>query len=110
MTAGTAGDSRVFFIESGQVSVLVPLDDGAHHRIASLGPGMNFGEMLLLGQTTRSATVCADSHVRCRILESSELEKIAAREPQLKIILLENLGKDMANTLRRATQWIAALA
>jgi glutaminase len=110
VTAGTAGDSRVFFIESGQVSVLVPLEDGAHHRIASLGPGMNFGEMVLLGQTTRSATVCADSPVRCRILESSELEKISAREPQLKIILLENLGKDMANTLRRATQWIAALA
>jgi hypothetical protein len=28
----------------------------------------------------------------------------------LKITLLENLTKDMADKLRRATQWIAALA
>jgi glutaminase len=66
--------------------------------------------MVLLGQTTRSATVCADSEVTCRILEASALEHIAATEPILKIILLENLGKDMAKSLRRATQWIAALA
>ena len=110
LTAGQAGDGRVFFIESGQVSVLVPLDDGAHHRITSLGPGMNFGEMVLLGQAIRSATVCADTKVRCRILESQDLEKIAATSPILKIIVLENLASDLANSLRRARQWIAALA
>lgn len=30
--------------------------------------------------------------------------------PLLKITLLENLAKDMASKLRRATQWIGALA
>lgn len=110
VTAGHAGDGRVFFIESGQASVLVPLADGAHHRITSLGAGMNFGEMVLLGQTMRSATVCADTEVRCRVLESRQLDELAAEFPQLKIVLLENLAKDMAKSLRRATQWIAALA
>ena len=110
VTAGQAGDGRMYFIESGQVSVLVPLADGAHHRITSLSAGMNFGEMVLLGQTSRTATVCADTEVRCRILESRKLEQMAAESPLLKIILLENLAKDMANSLRRATQWIAALA
>ncbi len=110
LTAGQAGDGRVFFIESGQVSVLVPLNDGAHHRITSLGPGMNFGEMVLLGQAIRSATVCADTKVKCRILESQDLEKIAATSPVLKIIVLKNLASDLANSLRRATHWIAALA
>jgi len=108
--AGQVGDSRVFFIESGQVSILVPLQDGAHHRIASLGPGMNFGEMVLLGQTTRSATVCADTAVTCRVLESRDLDQIASEAPVLKIILLENLAGNLASSLRRATQWIAALA
>ena len=28
LKAGEAGDGRVFFIESGRVSVLVPLDEG----------------------------------------------------------------------------------
>jgi glutaminase len=110
LKAGEAGDGRVFFIESGRVSVLVPLDDGGHQRIASLGPGMEFGEMTLLGQTQRTASVVADSNVRCRVLHVSDLEALALETPQIKIRLLENLAKDLAVKLRGATQWIAALA
>jgi len=110
VVTGQEGDTRIFFIESGQVSVLVPLESGGHQRIASLGPGMNFGEMVLLGQTTRSASVYADSAVKCRILEAGELDRLAQQTPLLKIILLENLAKDMTSKLLRATRWIAALA
>lgn len=110
IVSGQAGDGRIFFIETGQVSILVPLKDGAHHRIATLGAGMVFGEMVLLGQATRSASVYADSAVVCRIIEAGDLDGISAQNPQLKIILLQNLAGDLANTLRRATQWIAALA
>jgi glutaminase len=110
LATGQAGDGRIFFIISGQVSVLVPLQDGGHHRIASLGQGMNFGEMALLGQTTRSASVYADTQVICRVIETDDFNKLAEQVPQLKITLLENLSKDLANSLRRATQWIGALA
>ncbi len=110
MVQGQENDTRIFFIETGQVSVLVPIENGGHQRIASLGPGMNFGEMVLLGNTTRSASVYADTEVKCRILESGDLDNISDHTPQLKIILLENLAKDIASNLRRATQWIAALA
>lgn len=108
--AGQASDGHVYFIESGQVSILVPLEHGAHQRVACLGPGMNFGEMVLLGQTARSATVFANTETTCKILAAPDLDRISEQAPLLKIILLENLGKDMANSLRRATQWIAALA
>jgi glutaminase len=107
---GQEGDGRVFFIESGQVSILVPLQDGAHQRIATLGPGMEFGEMALLGQTTRSASVYAETEVRCRILEAGDFGVIADDMPVLKIMVLENLARDLANRLRGANQWIAALA
>jgi glutaminase len=110
ITAGQASDDSVFFLCSGHVSILVPLEDGAHQRIASLGPGMNFGEMVLLGQTTRSATVSADSPVVCRVLTTNDINRLAVDAPELKIALLENLSRDMAGKLRRATQWIAALA
>ncbi|MFA5082120.1 MAG: glutaminase A [Hydrogenophilaceae bacterium] len=110
LVTGQAGDGRIFFIESGQVSILVPLRDGGHQRIASLGPGMNFGEMVLLGQTTRSASVHADTEVRCRILDTEVIDRLSDQTPLLKIALLENLARDMANKLRRATQWIGALA
>jgi glutaminase len=92
------------------VSILVPLGEGAHQRISTLGPGMVFGEMVLLGQTTRSASVFADTAVTCRVFEAGDIERISDREPRLKITLLGNLARDMAGKLRGATQWIAALA
>lgn len=108
---GEPGDGRMFFIESGQVSILVPLRDGGGHvRIATLGPGMNFGEMALLGHTTRSASVHADTAVRCRAISVADFDDISDEFPRLKITLLENLARDMANRLRGANQWIAALA
>jgi glutaminase len=110
LTTGQACDGRVFFIADGHVSVLVPLKDGAHQRITSLGPGMSFGEMALLGQTTRSATVVADCDVSCRVLEADDIDRLARDAPMLRIVLLENISRDMAEKLRRATQWIAALA
>lgn len=110
LETGQAGDGRVFFVQSGQVSILVPLGGGAHQRIASLGAGTEFGEMALLGQTTRSASVYADTEVSCLILEAADLDRLSERAPELKIALLENLARDMANKLRGANQWIAALA
>jgi len=110
LVQGQEGDGRVFFIESGHVSVLVPLANGAHQRIASLGPGMEFGEMALLGQRTRSASVYADTEVVCRVLDVGDFARIAERAPLVKITVLENVARDMAVRLRGATQWIAALA
>ncbi|MDX1374300.1 MAG: glutaminase A [Burkholderiales bacterium] len=107
---GQQGDGHFFFIESGQVSILVPLHNGGHMRIASLGPGMNFGEMALAGQNVRTASVHADTEVSCRVLAVEEFNRICAEFPDLRIALLENLARDLANKLRRATQWIAALA
>jgi len=107
---GHEGDGRVFFIESGRVSVLMPLPNGAHQRVAAMGPGLEFGEMALLGRTTRSASVFADTEVRCRVLEAHAFAGIAARAPELRIAVLENLANELAARLRGANQWIAALA
>jgi glutaminase len=110
LESGQEGDGRVFFIESGHVSILLPLSNGAHQRIASLGPGMEFGEMALLGQTMRSASVFADTEVHCRILDAGRFGTISDAAPLLKIRVLENLATEMAARLRGANQWIAALA
>ena len=90
--------------------MLVPRPDGGHQRIASLSPGMNFGEMTLLGKPTRSASVFADGKVVCNLISTDGFNALAENYPQLKITLLENLSSDLAGKLRRATDWIAALA
>ena len=110
LVSGQAGDGRIFFVATGRASVLLPLESGRHQRIAALDPGSVFGELVLLGQTTRSASVIADSAVRCRILESSDLERLSESDPRLKVALLGNLARDLAEKLRGANRWIAALA
>ncbi|MCQ9378061.1 glutaminase A [Methyloversatilis sp. XJ19-49] len=110
LKVGEACDGRVYFIESGQISVLVPTEDGKHQRISSLGPGMNFGEMVLLGQKTRTATVYADSDVRCSVLEVRDFDRISAATPEFRSVILENLARDLADKLRRSTQCVSALA
>ena len=51
-----------------------------------------------------------DTEVQCRILEAGDFGRISDGAPLLKITVLENLAGDMANRLRGANQWIAALA
>jgi glutaminase len=108
--SGQEDDGRLFFIEYGQISILVPLKNGSHQRVSSLGPGMNFGEMVLLGQTTRSASVHADNDAKCWILDMAKFEQISLEHPEMKLVMLENVARDLADKLRRATTWISALA
>lgn len=110
VSIGQTDDRRMFFIEAGHVSVVVPKNGHKYQRIVSLGPGMNFGEMVLLGQTTRSATVYADSDVRCRILDVDLFSAIGDDLPEFRVMLLQNLASDLAEKVRRSTQCIAVLA
>ena len=61
---GDAGD-HYFVIESGEAEVI---GDGA--VVATLGPGMGFGEIALLRRTRRTATVRATSDLRLKALRS----------------------------------------
>lgn len=110
LTAGGEDDDRVFFVVTGEVSVLQPLPGGGHQRLATLGPGGVFGEMALLGQRRRSATVHADQGVVCRTLSSRDFDRLARDYPQLKIGVLHNLAAELAGKLRQANQLVRVLA
>jgi glutaminase len=107
---GDARDDRVFFIVDGEVSVLLTLEDGTHQRIATLSGGMSFGEMVLLGQLARSASVYADRDVEAWVLRASMLDRLAREHPEIMITVLRNLSSDLAHKLRKANQLIGALA
>ncbi len=110
IAAGESSDDRVFFVIDGEASVVLALEDGSHQRIATLSPGMCFGEMALLGGSVRSASVYADSSVRAWTLSASALDRLAAERPALLIYVLKNLSRDLAEKLRKANQLIGALA
>jgi glutaminase len=110
IVSGDERDDRIFFIEEGEVSVALALSDGSHQRIATLSPGMSFGELVMLGQAARSASVYADTPVRCRTLSARVIDQLAADHPQIKIAALRNLSLDLAHKLRQANRLIGALA
>lgn len=108
--AGDANDARVFLLLSGEVSVLVEAQDGHRQRLATLCHGMIFGEMALLGQTMRTATIQADTDITCWVFSATELNALTESHPQLKLSLLDNLARLFANNLRQANALIGALA
>jgi len=94
----------------GEASVVLPLDDGSNQRVATLSHGMSFGEMALLGQAARSASVFADSRVRIWRLQAGALGQLATVQPDVMINVLKNLSVDLVQKLRQANRMIGALA
>jgi len=110
IATGTQNDDRIFFILQGEVSVLLTLPDGASQRVAILGAGAVVGEMALLGQRLRTATVRVEKDAVCLSLSNAALDQLALEYPQLKIRMLHNLAEELANKLRQANQLISVLA
>ena len=84
-----------FVIESGEATVTV-----RDTERAKLGPGDYFGEIALIDDGARSATVTADSELRCYGLTSWEFRPLVESNASIAWKLLET----MAKRLRSAQQ------
>lgn len=101
--------NALFLLLRGEVSVVLPLAYGASKRLATLSPGMSFGETALLQGGTRTADVTADSEVECMVLERSSFDRLVSDHPRLASVLLHNLLRQSAETVARLTAEVAAL-
>ena len=81
-------------------AVRVERDDGAGGRIAlgELRPGAVFGEMGLVDDVTRSATVVALERTECILLAKWDFEKSLSDDAQIGLALLRGLS-DRVRTL-----------
>jgi glutaminase len=93
VVAGNAAAS-LFFLQSGMVSVKLP----SGVRLASLGPGMEFGEMALI-ESTRSADVWADTAVRCLELPLSAFATFRTGHPEAGHRVMTNLAALLSRRL-----------
>ncbi len=104
---GDAADT-LYFLVKGDVSVLVELPEGGFKRLATLSPGMGFGETALIAGGVRSADVRADTTVTCYALSAKAFACLEHDCPALMIRLLLNLLRSSAETSQRLTAEVAA--
>lgn len=107
-------EARLFFIVArGLVSIelRVPTGDGGKRvvRVATLGPGVSFGEMALLDGGHRSADVVALEKVFCYGFSVDALREIGREHPNLLTTILANMMRDFSERLRRANDEVRAL-
>jgi glutaminase len=93
IAAGEPANS-LFFLQSGMVSVKLP----SGVRLASLGPGMEFGEMAII-EHHRSADVWADTEVRCLELPIDAFADYRQLHPQISLKIMKNLSTLLARRL-----------
>jgi CRP-like cAMP-binding protein len=97
---GSTGD-KMYVIADGQVEVRVDDGHGGYHSTVYLGRGQIFGEMALLDQGQRSATVvaCEDGTVVYGI-SNHDFNTLCMADTAIGYIMMRNLAIDLSFKLR----------
>jgi SulP family sulfate permease len=106
---GSPGDS-LFFIERGELTVMLPLGDGRTKRLRSFGPGTIVGEMGVYAGQARSADVVASENCRVRKLSQEALARLEIERPEVAIKFHRFVAKLLALRLTAANTEIRTLS
>jgi SulP family sulfate permease len=106
--AGDAADSMHFILD-GRVGIMIPAGEGRTTRVRSLGRYTTIGEMGLVSQTPRSATIQAEVASVLYVLSVAQFEAIKTEAPALSQKLLTYFASVMAERLTFANRMIAVL-
>jgi CRP/FNR family cyclic AMP-dependent transcriptional regulator len=91
------GGAGFWLIEDGSATVGI-----AGEIIRTLGPGDYFGEIALLDDGPRSATVTAATDMRCLGMASWEFRPFVLEHPELALTMLQTLARRLREAQVRA--------
>jgi CRP/FNR family transcriptional regulator/CRP/FNR family cyclic AMP-dependent transcriptional regulator len=95
----------LFVVASGRVKVSIPSTEGKEIIIATLGPGQIFGEMALIDDEPRSASVVAQLATSTYRIRRFEFERLLDSHPGIARKLL----RELSLRLRRANAQMESL-
>ena len=90
------------------MTVEVEVDDG-RRRLATLTPGLAFGEVALAGVPLRPVSVRGESDGECLALSVADFERLAAHHPDLQAALMRNLLASFYETIGRMSREVRSL-
>ena len=103
-----AGDKTdfVYLVLSGSLKVLVSDEEGREVILSMLGPGELFGEMGVLDDHPRSATVLAVEPSEVVVIGKNDFKRCLVENPDVSLFIMRNLTR----RLRMADRAIESLA
>ena len=84
---GTMSGVGFFIVAEGEASVTV---DG--REVARIGPGDHFGELALINEDARTASVTAVTRLRCHVIAFWDFRKFARDNPDVAWRLLQHVA------------------
>jgi len=88
---GERGD-RLFIMIEGEVTVYKGFGKKHQKQFQTFGPRTYFGEMSLIDNRNRSATVVAETYVKVLCIEREDFKNQIRRNPEVAFILLERMS------------------
>jgi len=85
-----------FVIESGTAAVSV-----GGEQVRMLGPGDHFGEIALIADTPRTATITPDTELRCYGMTAWDFRAIVEKNASIAWKLLQTLARRLADAEQR---------
>ena len=94
------GGEGFFVIESGKAEAIRERSDGVKVPVNTFGPTDFFGELTLLDDGLRTASVIASEPTKCLVLTRWDfLAALRESDPEMSILILEELAKRFRRAL-----------
>lgn len=88
---------EAYLIKNGYVSIW-RTEDSRRVNLATKAEGEIIGEMALIDDTTRSATVTAESDIEVEIITKVQLETMLSNAPETLSVILRQLLESLRNS------------
>ena len=109
-TIFAAGDpaDAIFLLVEGEVTIELEFEAGKR-RLATLTPGLAFGEVALADFPVRPASVHTESDGECLVLTVDAFNRLGERDPALQAVLMRNLLGSFYEVIGRMTREVGSL-
>ena len=99
--SGETADA-LYLIRRGIVRIILPVGNGNHHNLASIGRGGFFGEVAFLDRGRRSANAVATTAVDLFVISRADFDEVSLSQSEVAAKILGQLARTLALRLRHA--------